>query len=604
MKKPMLRAHLAASCAALSLLLGSAAVQAQGGAGNAVLVTVDNFVRAETDSVFANGVKSRGLGKFEHYRQPLGPGFPVVRPNRDTLYSLSVFDLGAGPLTITLPDAGRRFMSMQVIDEDHYTPEVFYGAGTYTFTQEKIGTRYISLGVRMLVDPASAADVAQVHALQDAIVVSQPGGPGRFEVPDWDPVSKKKVRDALLALAETMPDTQRTFGPRSEVDPVRHLVGTAFAFGGNPQKDALYLNVTPARNDGTTVYHLKVKDVPVDAFWSISVYDAQGHFQKNALDAYTLNNTLATKSADGAVAIQFGGCDGKVANCLPVMKGWKLHGAPVPPARRDPRRALDLPAGAAMKRVLAAMLVAASLSVSAQQLLLDDDTIRDAYVYLLGRALVIRQEKTDLREPGVAYNTIKYNPLGSADFVNPNFDVAYLEAWFAVDDSTPVMLEVPEIKGRYYTAQIIDEWGEVIANINERTFPSRPFGRFLLVKPGSKVPTPPGAGRIELHSGKAKMLARVELKGDPEGAARLQKAFKLSVAGTPAIDQPVDIPMFDNKELIGVEIFERADEILASALDVAPIAARMQQMVRAVAAQGDAGDQGWLAAIDADKLAA
>src|SRR6478672_4375915 len=72
---------------------------------------------------------------------------------------------------------------------------------------------------------------------------------------------------------------------------------------------------------------------------------------------------------------------------------------------------------------------------------LDEETITEAYVYLLGRALVIRQEHIDLEETGAAYNTIKYNPLGSADFVNPNFDVAYLEAWFAADDKTPVVLE-------------------------------------------------------------------------------------------------------------------------------------------------------------------
>ena len=88
----------------------------------------------------------------------------------------------------------------------------------------------------------------------------------------------------------------------------------------------------------------------------------------------------------------------------------------------------------------------------------DEQTIRDAYVYLLGRALVIRQEQTDMQEEGVDYNVIKYNPAGSADFVNPNLDVAYLEAWIAVDDQTPVMLEVPEVKGRYYTAQILNEW--------------------------------------------------------------------------------------------------------------------------------------------------
>jgi hypothetical protein len=222
--------------------------------------------------------------------------------------------------------------------------------------------------------------------------------------------------------------------------------------------------------------------------------------------------------------------------------------------------------------------------MSAQTSQPDEPTITEAYTYLLGRALVIRQEHTDLVSPGFAYNGIKYNPLGSADFVNPNFDVAYLEAWFAVDEKTPVLLDVPEIKGRYYTAQILDEWGEVIANINERTFPSKPFGTFLLSAPGSTVPTPTGAGRIELHSKKAKMLARVELKDDPDAAVRLQKTFLVTATGSPSIAKPVAIPMFDNKDLIGVEIFDHADAMLASALDVAPNAAMMQQQVRAVAA--------------------
>jgi hypothetical protein len=56
----------------------------------------------------------------------------------------------------------------------------------------------------------------------------------------------------------------------------------------------------------------------------------------------------------------------------------------------------------------------------------DEKTIADAYIYLLGRVLVIRQEHMDAAKDGFSYNEIRYNPLGSADFVNPNFDVAYL----------------------------------------------------------------------------------------------------------------------------------------------------------------------------------
>ena len=84
----------------------------------------------------------------------------------------------------------------------------------------------------------------------------------------------------------------------------------------------MYLNVVPSKNDGTTIYKLRVKDVPVDGFWSVSVYNAEGYFVKNDPDAYTFNNITAKKDADGSVTIQFGGCDGKVPNCLPIMPGW------------------------------------------------------------------------------------------------------------------------------------------------------------------------------------------------------------------------------------------------------------------------------------------
>ena len=76
------------------------------------------------------------------------------------------------------------------------------------------------------------------------------------------------------------------------------------------------------KDDGTTVYKLRVAEVPVDAFWSVSVYNAAGYFEKNLYNAYSLNNIMAKKDPDGAITIQFGGCDGQIPNCLPIMPGW------------------------------------------------------------------------------------------------------------------------------------------------------------------------------------------------------------------------------------------------------------------------------------------
>jgi hypothetical protein len=73
---------------------------------------------------------------------------------------------------------------------------------------------------------------------------------------------------------------------------------------------------------GAAVYKLNVQDVPVDSFWSITVYNAKGYLEPNRYNAYSLNNITAKKNADGSVAVQFGGCDGKISNCLPTMAGW------------------------------------------------------------------------------------------------------------------------------------------------------------------------------------------------------------------------------------------------------------------------------------------
>ena len=116
-------------------------------------VGVDNFVRAESDLYMGKMVVDGGVGKFIHSRAPVAiDAQNVIRMNRDTLYSEAVFDLDAGPVTITLPEAGARFMSMQIVDEDHYVPAVYYGAGSHTLSKAEIGTRYVFVAIRTLVD--------------------------------------------------------------------------------------------------------------------------------------------------------------------------------------------------------------------------------------------------------------------------------------------------------------------------------------------------------------------------------------------------------------------------------------------------------------------
>ena len=284
------------------------------------MVTVDNFVRAETDTTLARYVKQGAFGKLLHVRNPTPiDKQDVVRMNLDTLYSMGVFDLTA-PVTIIKPVSKARFQSMMVINQDHSMLPVEHGFGEFILTKEKVGTRYVIVIFRTFVDASDPVDIKAANAQQDKIAVRQ-ASPGKFEIPDWDEVSLKKVRDAIKVLAATRTDAKGMFGNKAKLNPISHLLGTAFGWGGNPEEAAMYDNVLPAKNDGKTPYVLTVKNVPVDGFWSITVYNKDGYMEKNDQNIYAYNNVSAKKDADGSTTINFGGGPTAINN-LPITPGW------------------------------------------------------------------------------------------------------------------------------------------------------------------------------------------------------------------------------------------------------------------------------------------
>jgi hypothetical protein len=304
------------------LVLPALAAQETSANNAAVPVNVNNFDRAETDSYFTRTVSQGAFGKVLHNREmtPLDKQ-TAPRTSRDTLYSSGIFDLEAAPVTVTLPDTGKRFMSMEVISEDHYVIEVVYAPGRYTYTKDKTGTRYMMLVIRTSADAENPADLKAANALQDAIRVEQASA-GTFGVPNWDAKSIGEARDCLVVLGSLGLGSAVMFGRKSEVDPVAHLIGTAIAWGGNPPSAAVYNDVFPKQNDGSMVYRLTVKNVPVDGFWSISVYNAKGYFEKNQPGAYSVSSRTARPNVDGSITVQFGACDRATPNCLPTTAGW------------------------------------------------------------------------------------------------------------------------------------------------------------------------------------------------------------------------------------------------------------------------------------------
>ena len=284
-----------------------------------VEVHVLNYVRAKT-TVHFNSVLARsgGVNQWTHTREPQPIDQQrVKRMNRDTLYSSAVVDISKGAI-LTLPDAGSRYMSAVVVNEDHFINNIYHGSGDRHLELSEFDTPFVLVTVRTLVDASDPRDIKQANALQDRLKIKSHSATA-YTHPPYDQASLAATAKPLLELAAGLKDAKNTFGKKEEVNSVRHLLATAYGWGGLPETEAVYLNVQPDLPVGA--YSLTVNDVPVDGFWSISVYNKDGYFEKNSYDSYSVNNLTAQKNPDGSVTVNFGGDPGQ-SNFIPITEGW------------------------------------------------------------------------------------------------------------------------------------------------------------------------------------------------------------------------------------------------------------------------------------------
>jgi len=241
----------------------------------------DPLLRSGAGGSLDSFVREGAFGTFTHQRElPDVHHQTVVRMSRDTLCSAGVFDLESGAVTVRLPDPQGRFMSLLAINGKHQPLAAFHDSQPHRITRKDAGTRHLYLIARTYIDPSSPADLQVVHALQDGIRARQEGAE-RFE---------------------------RSGAPRD--------------WRGHPVRDVVSIEIQPPANDGRTVHRMTVRDVPVDGFWSVSVYNRDGFFEPNPRGAYSLDSLVARRDSSGACVIQFGGCAEGVENCLPITPGW------------------------------------------------------------------------------------------------------------------------------------------------------------------------------------------------------------------------------------------------------------------------------------------
>lgn len=257
------------------------------------------------------------------------------------MYSFAIVDLTSPDqcATLVLPTSDeeiKRYQSALVISEEHWIPLIAEEPGSYELTKESVGTPWCMIILRTQVNMNDPNDLAIARKLQQGIELNMklddtvPGSP-------YLPTNKWDMEEILTMRAYYEEYTHKhdaitsetMFGPKGSWSLVEHNCGTAFGWGGFPKEQAVYpqIPVIDGCDDGEGQFKVTLRDVPVDAFWSVTVYDEKGYVSTKDGDVYNINSAFATPHDDepNAYTIHFGNNFPEgTPNVMNIAKGWNV----------------------------------------------------------------------------------------------------------------------------------------------------------------------------------------------------------------------------------------------------------------------------------------
>ena len=290
-------------------------------------MTPREYIQSETRAFFKDFLgRAKQLNTFFHFTTLANSTDRwVVSPNIDTIYSIAVVNASNG-LTLKLPDVGSRFISSQIITENHMTPFYLYGGGEHRFSASDFDTKFVAVGIRIGTDgtPEDVKKIVSELQPQYRIDGAAPGG----TLPSLDIETLKKVRAALIKEYSKLPNS---FGAMvKHTDEVKDweyfTYVTAGAWGLSPDENAMYAIGGPVDAMGGVGYTATFAKVPADAFFSITVYGPEKYLMTDRDNIVSSNRGVIT-NADGSFDVVFGSenCRGLAPNYVATTKdGWSI----------------------------------------------------------------------------------------------------------------------------------------------------------------------------------------------------------------------------------------------------------------------------------------
>ncbi|MGI9430710.1 MAG: DUF1254 domain-containing protein, partial [Myxococcota bacterium] len=208
-------------------------------------MTAEEYIQAESRAFFADFLGRAGINGFHHFKTLATPDDRwVVSPNVDTLYSVGVVNATEG-FTLEIPDTGDRFLSIQIIDENHLTPFHLYGGGPRSFTADQFETGYVGIGLRIGTD-GTPEDIALINeTIQGKVRIT--GAKDDDGMPRPDLEQMLKVRAPMLEQFNKLPNSFGVMQERTAdvKDWEIFTYVTAGAWGLSMNKHAMYSHYAP-----------------------------------------------------------------------------------------------------------------------------------------------------------------------------------------------------------------------------------------------------------------------------------------------------------------------------------------------------------------------
>ncbi len=382
---------------------------------NAYIFTLPAFEVGRTrDRAFAAGAQAN---RFTHMRRLAAAGDRMVTtPNADTLYSTAFLDLRQGPVSLSVPETGRRYVSLALIDG--WTNN-FHIAGTRVdggraarltvATAQQAAALKPADGTQVVVSPTrwvwalgrtlvdGPADLDAAHAVQDGITAEGAAGPPPPPAPPRDASAAALIGGAVPFLSDVglldadmgalmrvgmaaqrlglstaaAADPARVAEAQAGVDDAKALLRAGIAAGGRPVNgwtyprpnlgdfgtdylyraavalgglatlptaEAMYMTAAgdgaagapPFTFDGARAWRLDLPALPIDGFWSLTLYERTPEgalfFADNPLRRYAVGDRTPglRRTADGGCSLLIGAADPggeRRANWLPAPAG-------------------------------------------------------------------------------------------------------------------------------------------------------------------------------------------------------------------------------------------------------------------------------------------